>query len=217
MKTKLPIGLYYPNLICYFRAILLIYFIYIAADQPILACFVIVSSVLLDMVDGLIARVCNQSTKIGAILDYSIDRATVVGFLCILVSIYPNYRFVFALIGILDITSHLFHLNASLIHNKISHKEISNKESWLLRFYYGKRFNLTLTCLIHDLFFMLLYLYNFHSNTIILTILFILLPGVILKTAIHIAQLINSACILIQKEEDRTETIPKKTPSVVLD
>lgn len=207
MKTKLPIWLYYPNLICYGRAILLIYFILIATKQPLWACFIIFSSDMLDMLDGLVARIYRQSSKIGAMLDYSIDRATVVGFCCVLATIYPDYWFSFAFVAILDTLSHLFHLNASLIQKKTSHKEIANQEFWLLRFYYNKRFNLTITCLLHDFFFVFVFLYKFYSNTTILIMLLILLPGAILKTAIHIAQLINSACILVreeEKEEDRT-------------
>jgi cardiolipin synthase len=67
------------NLFTSIRIILTpIFLIYVINDQVFLAFFVFVLAGLTDALDGIIARLCNQKSKVGAILDPLADKLLVI-------------------------------------------------------------------------------------------------------------------------------------------
>jgi len=192
MNNSLPVWLYLPNIIGYFRFVLIVLGFCIALDFPILSCLVLVSACLLDMLDGFVARVYKQTSRLGAMLDYTLDRIMMVGFCFLLAILYPQFWLIFMFCATLDVASHLFHLNASLVQNKTSHKEMTGEKSFLLRLYYCSRLNLTMICLTHDCFLMFCYLYVFYPGPIIFSLLIVSSLGFVLKTLIHIAQFVRA-------------------------
>ncbi len=192
--------LYWPNLVGYLRIVLLIAGLAIVLKAPLLGFFILLTSGLMDALDGFLARTLKQSSKFGAILDYALDRATVASFFVLLCIAYPTYWLLFNSLLSLDIMSHLFHLIASHAQKKKSHKEISQQEPLLLRLYYANRFNLTTTCLMHDLFLGFLFLHAYFPLLSVKLLALVMFPGFLFKTLIHIAKVIRSSHILIDAE-----------------
>ena len=153
--TTTTILLYAPNIVGYVRLALLVCGLSISMKHPFFAAICFIGNLVLDAVDGFLARFLHQTSTFGAILDYTMDRISLTSYAILLAIMYPNYMLWFILSANLDLASHLFHLKARA--GKASHKEISSNEPLILRLYY-KRFILLLSCLTHDLFFIFLFL-----------------------------------------------------------
>ena len=67
-------------------------------------------SCLLDAVDGHAARLLNQCSKLGAVLDMVTDRSTTAGLTAYLGHIYPEYMAGFLVLIGLDLSSHYMHM-----------------------------------------------------------------------------------------------------------
>jgi CDP-diacylglycerol--inositol 3-phosphatidyltransferase len=195
-EWNLPVFLYVPNVVGYIRIALLLYGLLVIRKQPIVAGFCFFTTGVLDAVDGILARLLKQTSSFGAILDYSIDRLSVASYCIFLGSFYPQFTFVFCLTSSLDISSHFFHLKASLAQNKSSHKELSSADPLILRFYYNK-WGMYATCLMHDLTLLFLYLYHFYPSPLLENALLIVLPGFLFKVMVHVVQLIRAAKTLL--------------------
>ena len=63
-----------------------------------------------DVIDGYVARLCNQCSNYGGVLDMVTDRVSTCGFLVTLSNMYSEYSFVFIMLIVLDIGSHWFHV-----------------------------------------------------------------------------------------------------------
>lgn len=197
--SSLKVLFYLPNIVGYVRVVLLISGLCLTPHHPMWACALLTLSGLLDMLDGFLARLLNQSSKFGAIFDYALDRATLACFLFFIAYFYPFLWIPCAIVLGLDIMSHFFHLQASQVQNKTSHKIIQEGEPRLIRLYYSNRFVLTATCAAHDLFLGALFLYKFYPNAIVLICMAALFPGFLFKTIVHIAKIIRSSSILISE------------------
>ena len=68
-----------------------------------------------DVVDGYIARACNQSSRFGGVLDMVTDRVSTCGFLFMLSHLYPEWKFMLTMLVCLDIFSHWFHVMRCVI------------------------------------------------------------------------------------------------------
>jgi len=110
--TKLSVVLSVPNLIGYVRVILAFVAFYYAYDRPVIAGVSYVVSALLDAFDGMAARRLNQGTEFGAVLDMVTDRFCDACILLVLSHLYPEWRFAFTCLLILDFTSHWVHMYA---------------------------------------------------------------------------------------------------------
>jgi CDP-diacylglycerol--inositol 3-phosphatidyltransferase len=201
MNNKLPVVFYIPNIVGYVRFVLILMALYFMVEKPLFTFFLCVSSVSMDALDGFLARRLNQSSKLGTILDYALDRATVAAFFFGLGTIYPKYLVVFVICMALDIVSHFFHLKSVEIQGKPNHKHIGANEPLLIRIYYLNKFNLTTICIMHDLFLGSLFLHHSTPNLIVKSLILISCPGFLLKTAIHATKIIRSSQILIANEE----------------
>jgi CDP-diacylglycerol--inositol 3-phosphatidyltransferase len=98
-------------------------------------------SCLLDALDGYVARVYEQSTRFGAVLDMVTDRCTTSCLLVFLSSAFPRWAIVFQGLIALDFASHYIHMYSSLVVGGVdsSHKNVDKSQSWLLNLYYTNK------------------------------------------------------------------------------
>lgn len=98
-------------------------------------------SCLLDALDGHAARVFEQSTRFGAVLDMVTDRCTTSCLLVFLSSAFPRWAILFQALIALDFSSHYMHMYVTLVVGGVdsSHKNIDKSKSWLLNLYYTNK------------------------------------------------------------------------------
>lgn len=98
-------------------------------------------SCLLDALDGYAARMLDQGTQFGAVLDMVTDRCTTTCLLVFLAAAMPRWAIVFQGLIVLDLASHYMHMYASLVVGGAgtSHKDVSNSQNWLMRVYYTNK------------------------------------------------------------------------------
>lgn len=103
-------------------------------------------SCLLDALDGYAARIFNQSTRFGAVLDMVTDRCTTSCLLVFLAIAQPAYAPIYQGLISLDFASHYMHMYATLAMGGEgqSHKSVSTSRSRIMNFYY-KKVSLSLT------------------------------------------------------------------------
>ncbi|KAH8175692.1 CDP-alcohol phosphatidyltransferase domain-containing protein [Sarocladium implicatum] len=159
------IFLFWPNIIGYVRIVLAFASLYYMPLHPRTCSFLYSVSCLLDALDGYAARIFEQSTRFGAVLDMVTDRCTTSCLLVFLSSAFPRWAIVFQGLIALDFASHYMHMYASLVVGGAdsSHKNIDKSQSWLLNLYYTNKTVLFLCCLFNELFFIALYLLSFSS------------------------------------------------------
>ena len=108
--TPEAVLLFYPNLIGYARIMFMILSFYYAMSDYKLTLLFYLLAFGGDVVDGYVARSCNQSSRFGGVLDMVTDRVSTLGFLLMLSHIYPDWKFSFTMLIVLDIFSHWFHV-----------------------------------------------------------------------------------------------------------
>ena len=196
--TAEQVVMYYPNLIGYLRILCVVgSFYYFLTDwERTLMLYMLAFTG--DVVDGFVARACNQSSSYGGSLDMVTDRVSTAGFLFMLSHLYPRWTFMFVLLMIIDIASHWFHVvSIIMLGNDKHHKspEMLQKRNWLLRTYYSIYPLFGYCCVGAELFYVLLYVHywNPHLDIIWKLCFYGCLPGCALKNVINIAQL-ASAC-----------------------
>lgn len=188
------IFLFVPNLIGYGRIILALFSFYYMPSSPGLAAGSYILSGFLDAFDGQAARMFNQGTKFGAMLDMLTDRC---GTMCLLVTLshfYPKYMFIFQVSMTIDIACHWLHLHTTVVSGQTSHKSEAANCNVLLRFYYTSRPMLFFMCSGNELFYASLYLLHFAEGPIVAGmglwrfLSYALLPVAILKSALALMQ-----------------------------
>jgi CDP-diacylglycerol--inositol 3-phosphatidyltransferase len=151
-----------------------------------------VTSYLLDAVDGTAARALGGTSKFGSVLDMVTDRAST----AILLALLQEPFWLFCLI--LDISSHWFHVSASMSKAANSHKESTNK---FLSLYYNRGV-LFIVCFLSEAFlchqFLLKRGYLLQDWS---WLLWIFGPTFYFKQIINIVQLIE-ACKNLSKLEN---------------
>jgi CDP-diacylglycerol--inositol 3-phosphatidyltransferase len=158
----IEILLFVPNLIGYARVLLLcLAFNYMTTHYRTTVLLYALSA-FLDAVDGYAARILNQCSKFGAVLDMLTDRVATASLIICLAHFYPKYMIVFQLWVMLDICSHWAHQLASVIRGDQSHKNTNDKKRhFILRLYYTSRAFLFFMCAMTEVFFCSLYLMYF--------------------------------------------------------
>ncbi len=201
--NKLAVVLLPPNLICYFRLFTLLLSLYMLkqTQHPIFWIFVLALSDSLDALDGYLARRLEVSSHLGQILDYTCDRLTLSGGMLLCALFFPNYWFIFLLITLLDIGSHYVHLKATYLNGNDNHKSINASMPKILRYYYGNRITLFISCFMHDFFICNFITYHYFPNALLVKIIFIItFPWFIFKIIVHITQLYQSLQQIIVKD-----------------
>ncbi|KAK3083524.1 hypothetical protein FSP39_024736, partial [Pinctada imbricata] len=197
----------------YLRAVTAFVAFYYMPTNPWAAAFWYLFSGLLDAIDGHLARMLNQGSRVGAMLDMLIDRCTTMCLLAALCHFYPSYMMFFQFSMALDITSHWIHVQSSMMKGSDSHKKIDLSAHPVLRHYYHNRIILFVMCSANELFYCMLYMVYFSSGPQILgigifkLILWLSAPLSIIKSLISVLQLAtalqNVAAVDIQ---ERAET-----------
>lgn len=164
------IFLFVPNLIGYSRILLAIIAFYFMPTDYVVATWCYCISGLLDAFDGHAARLLNQSTKFGAMLDQLTDRCGTLGLLMTLAYFYPKYMIFFQLSTAIDIAGHWIHTQTSLMQGKTSHKFVDASENVIMNLYYTSRPVLFFMCLFNEMFYATLYLLYFTEGPMILGI-----------------------------------------------
>lgn len=159
------IFLFWPNIIGYVRVVLAIASLYYMPLHPRTCSLLYSISALLDALDGYAARVFEQSTRFGAVLDMVTDRCATSCLLMFLACAFPRWTIVFQLLLSLDFSSHYIHMYASLSMGGASnsHKNVDKSRSRLLNLYYTNKTFLFVCCALNELFFIGLYLLSFSS------------------------------------------------------
>lgn len=159
--------LFVPNLIGYGRIVLALVSFYYMPTDYVIATWCYLLSGFLDALDGHAARMLNQSSKFGAMLDQLTDRCATMCLLVVLSYFYPSWMFMFQLSMTIDIASHWLHLHSSLLKGSESHKKIDLSGNFILRHYYTNRKILFAMCAGNELFYSMLYLLYFTPGPIL--------------------------------------------------
>lgn len=188
--------LYVPNIIGYIRIILLGWSFYVILDNHRLAVILYSTSCLLDAIDGLAARLFNQTSLLGSMLDMLTDRISTMALIMTLGHLYKDYFFILQFLLALDIVSHWLHFFSANIQGKTSHKKFDGETNYLMKLYYENKLVLTLVCAMEQLFYCSLLLYNFEYDPYgnhLLWLTTISFPALIFKNFINLLQ-IQKAC-----------------------
>lgn len=194
-----------PNLVGYVRIGLLIASWHYATIEPYLFIICYSASYLLDMLDGFLARICNQNSSFGAQLDMVTDRVTSASMFLILMRLTVKkcedaervyWVTFFGLMFIFDFVAHFFHVNSNYAWGHSSHKDQKDTILWM---YYWKPC-LAFTVGMAEYFFVYLYMTFFPEDFAPLlaheyvTYAFYLsiAVGVVFKTATNYLHLVNA-------------------------
>ncbi|WEW54674.1 phosphatidylinositol synthase 1 (CDP-alcohol phosphatidyltransferase1) [Emydomyces testavorans] len=167
-EQKENIFLFWPNIIGYIRVVLATASLYYMPLHPRTCSLLYSISCLLDALDGYAARLYNQATRFGAVLDMVTDRCTTACLLVFLSSAWPRWAILFQGLISLDLASHYMHMYATLSMGESgqSHKKVDSSRSWILYQYYNNKTVLFVFCALNELFFIGLYLLSFSSPTL---------------------------------------------------
>ena len=143
------IGLWHPPIsspptntdLGYFRIVLALASLYYMPLHPRTCCLLYTISCLLDALDGYTARIYQQSSRFGEVLDMVTDRCTTSCLLVFLAQAFPRWSIVFQALISLDLASHYIHMFATLSMGESgrSHKKVDQSRSWLLNQYYSNK------------------------------------------------------------------------------
>ncbi|XP_005533866.1 PREDICTED: CDP-diacylglycerol--inositol 3-phosphatidyltransferase isoform X2 [Pseudopodoces humilis] len=150
--------LFVPNLIGYARILLaaVAFWLMPTRPGPAAACYGLAG--LLDAVDGHMARLLGQGSRLGAMLDMLTDRLSSLCLLLNLALLYPRWAPLLQLGVALDVASHWLHMHWSTLQGLTSHKALGGEGHPLLRRYYESRPLLFLLCAGNESFYCCLYL-----------------------------------------------------------
>uniref|UniRef100_A0A915Q1L2 CDP-diacylglycerol--inositol 3-phosphatidyltransferase n=1 Tax=Setaria digitata TaxID=48799 RepID=A0A915Q1L2_9BILA len=199
------VWLFYPNLIGYLRIILAVLSFEAMNYAPWRAAICYFLSAISDAFDGYAARLYNQSSRFGAMLDMLTDRCALMALVICCGCFYPDHLFYFQMSAVVDIASHWLHFHASDVTGKLTHKQSSNP---VLHLYYTSRPFLFVMCLGNETFYSLLYVnhfwsgphvYGFHLISLLTTLFF---PLALLKSIISLLHLFIAAQTLVAKDEE---------------
>jgi len=187
--------LYVPNVIGYVRILLLGCSFYFMFNNHRLALTLYSASYGLDAIDGLAARLFNQSSLFGSMLDMLTDRISTICLLMTLGHLYTNLFTVFQVLLSVDIVSHWLHFFSANIQGRSSHKSLDGETNLLLRLYYERKLVLTIVCAAEQLFYcsMLVYKYEDHISNYCISLMVLCTPAILFKNMINLIQ-IYGAC-----------------------
>lgn len=186
-----------PNIIGYIRILLLGWSFYHILDHHRFAMLLYFISYSLDALDGLTARLFNQSSLFGSILDMLTDRVSTMCLLMTLGHLYsPSYFFVIQILLAIDIVSHWLHFFSANIQGKTSHKSQDGETNYCMRLYYENKLVLTSVCAMEQIFFCSLLILYYEHEHYLLWLVFLMAPGVIFKNWINLIQIFGACRVM---------------------
>lgn len=156
------IYLFVPNLIGYARIGFALYAFAIALRDPTQCFLAYFFSFVCDELDGRFARMFNQTSTLGAVLDMVTDRVATTCLLAILCILYPSHHVVFLSLIMLDIFSHWFQMYSTLATGSSTHKDVHSK-SFIVRFYYQHRMFMGFCCVCCEVLYLCVYLLHWEQ------------------------------------------------------
>ncbi|KAG2492576.1 hypothetical protein HYH03_009237 [Edaphochlamys debaryana] len=147
---------YVPNLIGYARVAAALYAFGVAFKSPYQCIIAYFLSFVCDELDGRFARMLNQTSTLGAVLDMVTDRLATTGLLIIVSLVYPQIHTLCIALVFLDIFSHWFQMYASLALGATTHKDVRSK-SGLVRLYYSNRVFMGYCCICCEVLYLVIY------------------------------------------------------------
>lgn len=158
MARRWPIYLYVPNLIGYAR--ILANFVAFGSTFTNKKLFVglYLISFICDELDGRFARLLNQTSTFGAVLDMVTDRVSTAGLLVVLSHKYKSCFGLFLGLLALDIASHWLQMYSTFLASKTSHKDVGDSKSKLLKAYYEHRLFMGYCCIGAEVLYLVLYI-----------------------------------------------------------
>lgn len=196
--------LYVPNIIGYTRILLLGLSFYYILHQHRLAMILYSASYSLDALDGLTARLFNQSSLFGSILDMLTDRVSTMCLLMTLGHLYTNYFFVLQILLAIDIVSHWLHFFSANIQGKTSHKSSDGETSFLVRLYYENKIILTSVCALEQIFYcsLLVAYYEYENFSGYLNLLlFVSSIALVFKNCINVIQILGACRVMVSIDQ----------------
>lgn len=154
---RTSVYLYIPNILGYLRVLLNVVAFALCFSSKLLFAILYFISFACDGVDGWLARKFNQVSTFGAVLDMVTDRVSTACLLAILSQLYRPGLIFLALLG-LDIASHWLQMYSTFLCGKSSHKDVKDKNSWLLRAYYQHRYFMAFCCVGSEVLYIILFL-----------------------------------------------------------
>ena len=130
---------YYANLVDYLRYFLAIKGMHYAFNEEMWLRFILYYfvAIFLDTIDGKLARMFNQHSRLGSCLDMVCDRAQVSMMYLVLGQVYPVLQNLLIFFFLLDYGSHFLQFTSNALVKNNSHKEMDDqRENFLVRFYY---------------------------------------------------------------------------------
>uniref|UniRef100_A0A0D6R1Z4 CDP-diacylglycerol--inositol 3-phosphatidyltransferase n=1 Tax=Araucaria cunninghamii TaxID=56994 RepID=A0A0D6R1Z4_ARACU len=214
-----PIYLYVPNLIGYARIMAnIVAFGLCFANKNIFTALYFVSFVC-DELDGRFARMLNQASTFGAVLDMVTDRVSTAALLVVLSHLYrPCFAFFLGLLA-LDIASHWLQMYSTFLSSKTSHKDVKDSKSWLVKNYYQHRPFMGYCCIGAEVLYLILYLLAEDEPASVIKVFMaalkrksplmflslLALPGWAIKQIVNVAQLKTAADICVMYDLRRNE------------
>jgi CDP-diacylglycerol--inositol 3-phosphatidyltransferase len=197
-----PTAIYFfvPNLIGYARIIFALWSFVVAFDNPNLFLVLYTLSFVLDAADGWAARLLDQCSSFGAILDMFTDRAATSAVIVVISHVVqpttPTHVFIAALLVFLDVASHFTRMYGSMFSGKQSHKDTSDSIFTLLRIYYSNRNFMGALCVGQEFFYILYYARFFFTDApaadVINASLYLAAPLCLLKQIVNVQQLADA-------------------------
>lgn len=158
MAKSLSIYLYVPNLIGYARIVAnFVAFAFTFTNKNLFVGLYFISFVC-DELDGRFARLLNQTSTFGAVLDMVTDRVSTAGLLVVLSHKYKGCFGLFLGLLALDISSHWLQMFSTFLASKTSHKDMGDSKSKLLKAYYQHRLFMGYCCIGAEVLYLILYI-----------------------------------------------------------
>lgn len=173
-----------------------------------------------DLFDGIVARKLNQTSGYGGVLDMITDRCSTLGFLYVLSGDYapidqqigfPAYRLLFLCLILLDVSSHWVQMHSTLSTGQHHKSETGNKgRHFLVRWFYKYYNFFAYLCVGAELTYIALYarLHLLREEEespegwlkLCNAILFVAVPGCILKQFVNLSQLTSAFMSIAQQD-----------------
>ncbi|KAG6545610.1 hypothetical protein Mapa_012964 [Marchantia paleacea] len=205
-----PVYLYVPNLIGYARVLANIAAFAVCFRNKSLFAVLYLISFVCDELDGRFARMLNQTSTFGAVLDMVTDRVSTAGLLVVLSHMYKGSFLLFLGLLVLDISSHWLQMYSTFLSSKTSHKDMSDSRSWILRTYYQQRIFMGYCAVGAEVLYIVLFLLPnstgnlveavrlaFEEKSVLFFFGLIAAPGCAIKQWVNVVQMKSAADITV--------------------
>ena len=216
-KEYLDVIFYVPNLIGYARIVLTGLFMYYAFSdwQTAIVCYI--ASFSLDFFDGYFARLLNQCSKLGQVLDMVTDRCSTAVLLLVLAMKENTNANIYCGLLALDFASHWFHMKSA---GSGHHKSLNDSRGMIVRGYYHFYYFFGYCCVAAEFTYIFKYIALNNEEAFaslpggdIMSVnnllYYTVLPGCIVKNIVNVAQLWDAMCFIAQTDADEYNAAKK--------